>query len=212
MTKCCSNRNCQEHNPQSIEHFGRNRTQADGHNNQCKTCVSLAAARRYAENRDEFLARNKAWRDAHPEQMNRLKSEWRATRHEHESKMQRLQRARALDRSRERERDHASRRRARKRGVPSDGSTYADVLALYPDLVCYLCGEPIADGAIHIDHVIPLARGGHDVIANKRPTHAFCNMSKGAKLPTGMSASQSVINTEVKVTSDEVDVTTTRGE
>ena len=29
---------------------------------------------------------------------------------------------------------------------------------------------------------------------------------------TGMSASQSVINTEVKVTRDEVDVTTTRGE
>ncbi|MFF1597710.1 HNH endonuclease [Streptomyces mirabilis] len=35
--------------------------------------------------------------------------------------------------------------------------------------------------ATHLDHVVPLARGGEDVEANIVPACAPCNLSKGAK-------------------------------
>lgn len=33
-----------------------------------------------------------------------------------------------------------------------------------------------------VDHVVPLARGGKDEIANKRAAHRSCNGTKGDKL------------------------------
>ena len=47
---------------------------------------------------------------------------------------------------------------------------------------CWICGRPLGDDT-HLDHVKPLARGGWDTLANLRPTHAECNMRKGAKWP-----------------------------
>ena len=60
---------------------------------------------------------------------------------------------------------------------------------------CYLCNDPInlqaarrvgkADGweqGLHIDHVIPISKGGSDTLDNVRPTHALCNLSKNDKL------------------------------
>jgi 5-methylcytosine-specific restriction endonuclease McrA len=35
---------------------------------------------------------------------------------------------------------------------------------------------------LHIDHVIPIAKGGADILDNLKPSHAICNISKGAKL------------------------------
>ena len=54
---------------------------------------------------------------------------------------------------------------------------------------CHLCGEPIDYDLPHldpmafvVDHVVPLARGGKDEIANKRAAHRSCNGTKGDKL------------------------------
>lgn len=55
--------------------------------------------------------------------------------------------------------------------------------------VCHLCGISI-DMALKypdpmsfvVDHVIPLAQGGDDILANKAPSHATCNWTKSSKL------------------------------
>jgi len=49
---------------------------------------------------------------------------------------------------------------------------------------CAYCGKEFKDGKLweHIDHVIPIIRGGLHILANLRPTCAKCNLSKGAKL------------------------------
>jgi 5-methylcytosine-specific restriction endonuclease McrA len=50
------------------------------------------------------------------------------------------------------------------------------------ELICAWCGKPIK-GKYHIDHWIPLRRGGLNVAGNLRVMHGRCNLDKRAKLP-----------------------------
>ena len=45
-------------------------------------------------------------------------------------------------------------------------------------LRCYLHGEPIISGDLHLDHVRPLAAAGHHLLWNLEPACARCNISK----------------------------------
>ncbi len=48
---------------------------------------------------------------------------------------------------------------------------------------CHICGLDIRmNERAHLDHVIPLARGGTDTPDNMAWAHAFCNLSKGNRL------------------------------
>jgi 5-methylcytosine-specific restriction endonuclease McrA len=88
-----------------------------------------------------------------------------------------------------------SRDRARKRGVPSQYYTRQQLFDR-DGYDCYLCNLPVELTANHIvgqpgwelyphvDHVIPLALGGHDTLDNVKITHAKCNMAKGASAPS----------------------------
>ena len=55
-------------------------------------------------------------------------------------------------------------------------------------MVCHLCRETIDPGALHFDHVVPLARGGAHHADNIKPSHALCNLRKGSKLIAEMTA------------------------
>ncbi len=62
---------------------------------------------------------------------------------------------------------------ARRRILERDGYT------------CIYCGATIADNPrviFHVDHIVPLSRGGTDAISNLVTTCHHCNTSKGAKL------------------------------
>jgi 5-methylcytosine-specific restriction endonuclease McrA len=48
---------------------------------------------------------------------------------------------------------------------------------------CGICGDFIT-GAFHVDHVVPLSRGGLHCYANAQPAHPVCNARKGSKMPT----------------------------
>jgi hypothetical protein len=86
-----------------------------------------------------------------------------------------------------------SRRRNRLRGLPQERYTEKEVLELY-GTDCHLCGKPIDLDAprrtgwgegwqrgLQFDHVQPVAKGGADILANVRPAHGLCNLSKGKK-------------------------------
>ena len=54
---------------------------------------------------------------------------------------------------------------------------------------CHWCGKPIDytlpylhQDSFEIDHVIPLALGGPDTLANKVAAHLRCNRAKGPQL------------------------------
>ena len=84
------------------------------------------------------------------------------------------------------------RRRANKINNGFEIYTEEQVLNLY-GTCCHICNEPIDLSAprsckqegwqngLHLDHVIPMARGGSDTLDNVRPSHGLCNIKKGAK-------------------------------
>jgi 5-methylcytosine-specific restriction endonuclease McrA len=83
------------------------------------------------------------------------------------------------------------RRKARLKNAAVSKYTEKQVLDLH-GTDCHLCGKPIDMQAprwtampgwelgLHIDHVIPIAKGGADSLDNVKPSHGFCNVSKNA--------------------------------
>lgn len=93
----------------------------------------------------------------------------------------------------ESQRKYTSKRRAILSNSEHAPYVLEDVLREY-GTNCHLCLEaidldaPRAAGrgrgwerGLQIDHLVPLKDGGPDSLENVRPTHALCNLSKGAK-------------------------------
>jgi hypothetical protein len=71
----------------------------------------------------------------------------------------------------------------------SNGYERVDITGTHPVLngyqngCCFYCGQPLGDGPIHVDHVIPRAFLRHDEIWNLVLAHAACNLDKSDLLP-----------------------------
>ncbi len=74
-------------------------------------------------------------------------------------------------------------RRARKRGAPLTEPVDRLLVLKRYEGVCGICGEMVDPFDFHVDHIIPLSRGGDHSYANTQPAHPFCNHSKCGKLP-----------------------------
>lgn len=129
--------------------------------------------RDYEKNREQIILKARAWRKANPDKVNA------STRAFHEAHPEFMRR-------------RVQRRRARRLNNGVERYTEAQVLELY-GTNCALCSLPIDLTAprtcrkagwqygLHIDHVIPISKGGPDTLANVQPTHALCNVRKGGK-------------------------------
>jgi 5-methylcytosine-specific restriction endonuclease McrA len=50
--------------------------------------------------------------------------------------------------------------------------------------LCGICGEPVErDSSWHVDHIVPLSKGGEHSYLNCQVSHGPCNQRKNAKLP-----------------------------
>ena len=91
---------------------------------------------------------------------------------------------RRTDRGREVKRGEAQRRRARERGLPTDGTGPRDWAAHaeeIEDFECHLCGGALeVDDEIHWDHLDPISTGTTGtVFHNMHAAHAECNLMRG---------------------------------
>ena len=87
---------------------------------------------------------------------------------------------------------HALLRKERIEAAEQDGHTEEEVILKW-GTNCHICGEPIDmdaprrvgvpdwEKSLHLDHVIPLVKGGSHTLENVKPAHALCNIVKGKK-------------------------------
>jgi len=92
----------------------------------------------------------------------------------------------------EKGRSYVRKRRALRKNNGQEPYTEDQVLNLYGDN-CHICQNPIDlsanravghpgwEMALHIDHIVPISKGGPDTLENVKPAHGLCNLSKSSK-------------------------------
>jgi 5-methylcytosine-specific restriction endonuclease McrA len=141
-----------------LDAFHRRSGRAGGRQSKCAECAKeLSKAHREA-NPEYYRAKSKEWYAAHPG----YKTEW----------------AKA---NRDRHLEHRSRSRTKLAGGKVVEAVDRWKLWQAYKGRCGICFEPVAYEEFHIDHKVPLARGGEHSYANTRPTHRVCNQRKSLK-------------------------------
>src|SRR5690625_995022 len=146
--------------------FSADASQSDGLRSRCRDCDAAAKGEWYAENRDRDRERKAQYYAENRERRREDAARWAR---EHRDKC----------------RAAAARYRARKAGLPDDGTTESDWIAFhneyFDDWTCHLCECSFRRGdEIAFDHIDPIDGGSAGtVVENMRAAHASCNSAKG---------------------------------
>lgn len=141
--------------------------------NNCKLAKKDHAAKYYLANSDKIKARvqnfnlqnpdkKREYRDTHQDITQIFMSKWRGLNQDKSSGYRANRRALKLNQL--------------------DENVSRNIVFDRDKGVCYLCGTRVDPINWHLDHKVPLSRGGRHSYANTGVTHPRCNLSKGAKL------------------------------
>lgn len=152
----------------------------------------------YLRNTEYLKAQSRAWSLAHPEHVRTRHVAWyaknaprlrmkMAARYAANPAPARLSKARWKQNNKHRVREADALRRARELGAATgDRKAYAEFVRwsrTTPRVPCYWCRKNTKPGHRHLDHVIPLSKGGADAVANLCVSCPPCNLRKNAKMP-----------------------------
>lgn len=195
-------RTCGVAKPATPEHF-HYRAESGKLRNECIPCWRERCRAKYRSDPQPYIARAAAWAKTHPkprkprpvrepgkrvltlEQREAAKERHLRWREQNRGKL-RLVGKEWRETAKGRAQHAASERRRRAAKAGSGGShTPEDVqraLALQAGR-CYWCGEPLPETGWHVDHIIPLAKGGGNGPENICVACQPCNNRKHAKMP-----------------------------
>lgn len=148
-----------------VAEFNKSRARLSGLDSHCRACISEKHRRYHAENRELRTVKSRAWRQANPEAV-------KAIHRRHTAKPEFLAKARI----------YSAARRARERDQFVE-DVDATVVFDRDEGICGICGDPALRDDFHVDHIIPLSRGGDHSYANTQVAHPVCNSRKHNKLP-----------------------------
>jgi 5-methylcytosine-specific restriction endonuclease McrA len=168
----------------------------------CKRCWADRSLASYYANKEARNAYNREWRAANPERVKQNFAAWYAANADKEAAKYLEQREalreyyrkkRAANPGAETEYSRkwrkanpekwALRNRENQRRRRGDKPVNYTAIIERDGMVCHICSNPIEGLAdLHMDHVIPLARGGAHHEDNIKPAHALCNMRKSDKI------------------------------
>lgn len=174
--KRCSR--CGEWKLMNSENFHKSHRTPDGYAGKCRECAADYGKQHRSENATEYKhkasLKYQRSRDQIISKSRKYYADNKARRKQQIGDWKRFNAGKV--------RAYAERRRTRANLVGT--FTADDVLIQYRSQrgKCWHCGKPVGDD-YHVDHLIPLARGGTNDARNIVISCPFCNMSRGAKLP-----------------------------
>lgn len=140
-------------------------------------------------NPERAIASQKAWHERNKEKRDATNKAWRLANPEKHKATSRSCTKKYRSANPEISKVHCRTRRARRLSVQSEPYTTQDILDLWGS-DCWICGGAVDLSAprrtglvgwergLHLDHVIPLARGGSNLMLNVKPSHGLCNLIK----------------------------------
>ena len=160
------------------------------------------------QNRDKIIARQKIWSDSNREQRAKYKKEYYQNNKDdilEKNKLYRMKNAKDIAKRRkiyqDKNKDNLSKyykyykstdkgkavkrnSNHKRRQVEKIGDvTSEQMLELMKIKICYWCGCSLKNKNAHIDHYIPLSKGGKHTISNLVVSCVSCNLRKNAKDP-----------------------------
>lgn len=199
----------------SVAEFYKHRQQKTGLQSHCKPCIRAHQKSTYIQNHDKQIARSAAYRNANPEKRKAICARYRALNKEKiaasaaqyvaknkdalaarraENSQKNVARANAWRLANpDKRRSYYHNREARKTG---NGGTHtaADIcnLLTLQKSKCACCHKSIkAD--YHVDHIVPVCRGGTNDRINLQLLCPPCNMTKNAKDPIDFMQSRGLL-------------------
>lgn len=155
---------CREWKP--VAGFSKNATRASGYDPRCKACFSAYHREYQRKNRARRTEAARRLREANPDYQRQNVARWRERNRERHLAQARI---------------YASARRARLRDQFVE---HVDAFVVYERDrgICALCDLPVSRDGFHVDHDIPLSRGGEHSYANVQLAHPSCNSRKKDRL------------------------------
>lgn len=189
-TKTCTK--CKQTYPATIEYWHKDKNRKDGLSPWCKDC-NCANAKKWKRNNPERKRElNRQWQQANPEKYKLSNQKWAEKNPEKIRAKSRRWYAAHTDICRKKSKQwrvanpskvilQKHRRRALKQGVDSSSSFDEQAQLKRQHGKCYYCQTKLTE--YHIDHVVPLSRGGSDHPDNKVLACPSCNLHKYNRLP-----------------------------
>jgi 5-methylcytosine-specific restriction endonuclease McrA len=181
-----TNRACSVCQAASYREDSRRRRAADPEKyrekNRKWSAANLDTRRKWrAANREKLRECQRKRNAANPEKQREHDRKWIAANREKNRESQRKWYAKNPDKVRV----NSRLRRARKQGAEGrhTAAAVADIFKMQRGRCAYFakCGQKLV--AYHIDHIVPLSKGGTNNPSNLQLTCPICNISKGAKDP-----------------------------
>jgi len=179
---------CKEEKP--LDCFGNLKSAKDGKQYYCKPCTNAANATSYNKHKEKRLKQVMAYRETEAgiEAYNKSQANYRSSENGKLVHKEICSRYRKSDKGKETKRNCEGRRRARIQENGVESFTYEDLRMFWLgqnilDDRCYYCRKSFSGKPEHIDHYIPIAKGGSHTKVNLRPSCAKCNLKKNDKHP-----------------------------
>lgn len=200
LSRRCSR--CRSIHPLTVIFYRRDRSQSAGCRPDCRECSKARGRRHRALNREQVKTKDRDYRRRNLERLREYRRHYRMANQERQrlwfreyhqknrdiiiARVARWNREHA-QRHRESSRLSAGRRHALKMGSKV-GHVSFNRIVQRDQWRCWICQRRVTWRDLHLDHVIPLSRGGSHTEDNIRVTHAKCNLRKNRKLPEEMAS------------------------
>lgn len=190
----------------AIAEFHKQKSQKDHLRPHCKECSKKIARIWYIANSEKVKAASSVWQKANPERVNKKNKKWNlanplkrktilkrwdqknphhAREYFHKKGISKTYNTgRSLVKGYKK--PYAQKYKALKKGggelaIKTIKLIYQNNIKRFATLTCYLCLTPISFENSHLEHKIPLSRGGTNVYENLEVSCQHCNHAKGNK-------------------------------